>query len=180
MAGGVNNVYAEAMFQLCEEQGSLEAVFEELNAVGEIFEENTDLVKLLKSPLIGFDEKTRVIENVFGGKISDVAFDFLCLVTQKGRADCISGICREFKKLYYKKNNILEVSVVTASPLSERLERKLKDKLSATLGKKIIMQKSVDKSLIGGIIVRYDNSEIDSSVSGRLEKLKEQIDSVIA
>lgn len=70
--------------------------------------------------------------------------------------------------------------MVTAVPLSSALSMKLKEKLEKTLNKKIIMHESTDRGLLGGIIVRYENSEIDSSVRGRLEKLKLQINSVIA
>lgn len=180
MAESVKNVYAQALFELCLENDCCDDTFEELSAAAQIFDENKEFVSLLKSPLIENGEKHSVLEKAFGGRVSDRVFDFMCLVTDKGRADCFSEICGEYKQLYYKKKNILEVSVVTAAPLSDRLRDKLKDKLSQVTGKIVIMNESVDGSLIGGIIVRYDNSEIDSSVRGRLDKLREQIDSVIA
>lgn len=180
MAESLRNIYAEAVFELCCEQGIEEKAAAELEAVGEIFEENEEFVKVLKSPLVAFGEKKQLLENVFGGKVCDTVFDFLCLVTEKGRAGFVPQICGEFKALYYKKQGILEVSVITAMPMSEALAQKLKAKLESTLGKKVIMKQSVDKSLIGGIVVRYEGAELDSSVKGRLDRLKSQIDSIIA
>ena len=43
-----------------------------------------------------------------------------------------------------------------------------------------MLDERVDRALLGGIILRYENTEIDSSVKGKLEKLKKQIDSTIA
>ena len=180
MAESLVNVYAQAMLELCCEQGIEAQADEELEAVGSILADNEEFVKLLKSPLIGMSEKKAMLEKTFGGSISDTVLDFLCLTTEKGRAGYITGICREYRKLYYAKQGILEVSVITAMPISAELEQKLKDKLEATLGKRIIMKPSVDKSLIGGIIVRYEGAELDSSVRGRLDRLKSQIDSIIA
>lgn len=180
MAESVKSIYAQALFELCSESERCDEVFEELSAAAQIFDENEEFVSLLKSPLIETGEKHEVLEKTFGGRVSDLVFDFMCLVTDKGRAGYFADICGEFKQLYYKKKNILEVSVVTAMPLSDSLRDKLKDKLAQVTGKNIIMNESVDGSLIGGIIVRYENSEIDSSVRGRLDRLKEQIDSVIA
>lgn len=178
MAESVKNVYANAMFQLCEEQGCCDEVFEELDSARVIFRDNEELVRLLASPLIENDEKRNVLEKIFGGRVCASTLDFFCVVTEKGRAAFLESICDEFKQLYYKKNNIVEVSVITAKPLSARLRDRLDGKLAATLGKKIIMHESVDASIIGGIIVRYDNSEMDSSVRGQLDKLKAQLDSV--
>ena len=180
MAESLKNIYAEAVFELCCEQGIEKQACEELEAVGGIFAENEEFVNVLRSPLVGADEKKQLLENVFGGRVSDTVLDFLCLTAEKGRAGFIPQICGEYKALYYKKQGILEVSVITAMPISEQLADKLRQKLEATLGKTVIMKQSVDKSLIGGIIVRYEGAELDSSVKGKLEKLKASIDSTIA
>lgn len=180
MAESLNSVYAQAMFELCCEQNCCKEAFEEISLTAQIFDENDELVKLLKSPLIDISDKKSVLADIFGGRLSDVVFDFLCLITEKGRAGYFCGISQAFKELYYEKNNILEVQVITAQTLSERLRDKLKVKLEQIMKKNIIICESVDSSLIGGIILRYNNSEIDSSVRGRLDRLKEQIDSIIA
>ncbi len=180
MVKRVENVYASAMFELCREQGNCAGAFEELEMCGTIFSENEDFLSLLASPIIGAEEKKAVLEKTFGDSVSPLVLDFFCVVTQKGRARYLPAICDEFKRLYFKDSNILEVTVITAQPLSGELREKLKDKLEKTFEKKIIMRESTDKSLLGGIVVRYDNCEIDSSVRGRLEKLKLQIDSVMA
>ena len=180
MAESLKNIYAQAVFELCCEQGIEQDAAQELEAVGEIFAENEEFVKVLRSPLVPLDDKQKLLESVFGGKVSGTVFDFLCLVTEKGRAGYVPQICEEFRMLYHKQQGILEVSVVTAMPMSEKLAEKLKAKLETALGKKVIMKQSVDKSLIGGIVVRYEGAELDSSVKGRLERLKASIDGIIA
>jgi len=180
MAESLKNIYANALFDLCEEKGITAQADEELFSVSKILSENEEYIKLLRSPLLDISVKKSLIEAAFGESVCETVLDFLCLVTEKGRAGSIEAISREFRRLWYEKQGILEVSVVTAMPMSEALEQKLKDKLEKVLEKKIIMKLSVDKSLIGGIIVRYDGSEMDSSVKGRLERLRAQIDGIIA
>ena len=180
MADSLKNIYAQAVFELCCEQGIVKEATEEMEAVGAVFAENEEFVKVLRSPLVTSDEKKQLLESVFGGRVSTTVFDFLCLVTDKDRAGFIPQICEEFKALYYKQQGILEVSVVTAMPISDRLAERLKAKLEAVLDKQVIMKQSVDKSLIGGIIVKYEGAELDSSVKGRLDRLKAQIDGIIA
>ena len=82
--------------------------------------------------------------------------------------------------MYNDKKNILEVTAITASPLSAELRKRLTDKLSKSTGRSIVLTEEVDKSIIGGIVVRYGNTELDSSVRTRLDKLKAQITNTIA
>lgn len=180
MAETLERVYASALFELCSENNKLTEIFDEMTQVKNIFCENEEYIKLLSSPLISEEDKHEVLDKTFSGKLDDMFFDFLCVLSDKGRMGFFSGIFSEFKEMYNKHMNILEVTVVTSQPMSDRIKDKLIDKLSGTSGKKILLDERVDKSLLGGIILRYENTEIDSSVKGKLDKLKKQIDSTIA
>ena len=70
------------------------------------------------------------------GRIQPVTLNFLCLVSEKGRIRFLPEICAKFKELYEKHNNIIEVTAVTAMPLSERLRNKLVAKLGGFFGGK--------------------------------------------
>ena len=182
MANSVENVYAQALFELCCEDKCAEAVFDELGTGKEIIfsDENQSYIELLASPLIAAADKENALKSVFEGKISDLTLDFLRLLSEKERIKFLPGIYNEFKEMYYKMSNILEVTAVTSRSLSERLKDKLVNKLETVSGKKIILSEKTDESILGGIVLRYGNTEIDSSVKTKLEKLKKQIDGVIA
>lgn len=180
MAETLEKVYASAIFELCIENDSLTEIYEEMTEVNGIFGENEEYLKLLSSPLISEEDKHNALKGVFSGKLSEMMSDYLCILTDKGRIGYFSGIFDEFKSMYNKEKNILEVTVVTSQPMSDKIREKLVNKLSSVSGKTILLDERVDKSLLGGIILRYENNEIDSSVKGKLDKLKKQIDSTIA
>ena len=81
--------------------------------------------------------------------------------------------------MYYQKKNILEVTATTVQPLSDKLRKKLVDKLQSVSGKTVILHEKLDKSILGGIVLRYANTEIDSSVKTKLDNIKAQIDRII-
>lgn len=180
MAETLERVYASAIFELCLEQDKLSEIFDEMTQVNDIFSENEEYLRLLSSPLIPDADKHDVLDKTFNGKLSDMFYDYLCVLTDKGRIGFFSGIFSEFKAMYNKQMNILEVTVITSQAMSDGIRQKLKDKLGSVSGKTILLDERVDRALLGGIILRYENTEIDSSVKGKLEKLKKQIDSTIA
>lgn len=181
MANSVENVYSTALFQLCDEQGTLDSTYEQLQQVTDIVFDGTqkEFVELLCSPLIQFEDKQKALTGVFGKSVSDTVLDFLCVVTKKGRFGYLPAITREFKQMYFDRKNILEVTATTVRPLSEKLREKLVKKLESVSGKSVILHEKQDKTILGGIMLRYGNTEIDSSVRTKLDKIKAQIDSAI-
>lgn len=173
--------YAEALFALAKESGlSCERIYKELCLVRKAFEENSDFHSLLEFPTVTRDEKQALIKSVFEGRVSSLTFDFLCVLVDNERAGEFFGVCERFKELYYKAEHITEVRVTTASPLSAALRASLEKKLAAKLGSKIILAECVDESLIGGIILDYNDRQIDGSVRNKLSQMKRSLDGVIA
>lgn len=182
MAETVGKIYSTALFELCTEQGKLEEVFGDFTQFTELMgqEDCSEYMRFLGSPLISGSEKTDSLNAVFGDKTEALLLDFLCLVTEKGRADKLGEIYDEFRQMYNDERNILEVTAVTAEPLTEELRKRLTDKLGKSTGRSIVLTEQVDKSIIGGIVVRYGNTELDSSVRTKLDKLKAQITNTMA
>lgn len=182
MADSVANVYSTALFDLCCEQNCLENVYEELVSINDILrsDENSDFFQLMNVQQISAAEKNKALSEVFNGKISPLVMDFLCLLNEKGRFKFLPEITKAFTDKYNVKMNILEVTAITSTGLSAVLRDKLIKKLSAVSGKTIRLTEKVDKAVIGGIVLRYGNTELDSSVKTALDKLRSQINGVIA
>lgn len=185
MAKSVGNIYSTALYELCCEQDCLESTYEEFRAVKELLydnggEDGHDFVRLLKSPLISGEDKRNCLDTVFKDRISALTLDFLCLVAEKGRFGFMPEIFNDFRDMYNDKMGILEAVAITAEPLSDKLRKELIEKLSKTSGRKVTLTEKTDKSIIGGMVIRYGNTEIDGSVKTRLDKLKAQINGVIA
>lgn len=180
MAGSVEKIYSDALYELAAEQNAVETVNGELKALAAVFDENPELVKLLCAPTVPNDEKLKVISNIFGGRVSETVYNFLCLLTEKGRAAYLSKIADSFRKKYNELAGIAEVTVTTSTELSPTLEKKLADKLEKVFGKKISMIKKVDPSILGGVVISCGGTLMDGSVRAKLDAVKAKIGSLIA
>lgn len=180
MAETLEMVYASALYELCCENKCLEEIYDEFSQTSKLLAVNDEYLKLLSSPLVDDDDKHEMLDKAFQGKVTDMFLDFLSVLSDKGRINAVQGIYDEFRSMYNKHMNILEVTVTTSEKMSDVIRQKLVDKLASVTGKKIVLDEKIDRSLLGGIVVKYENTEIDSSVKGKLDKLKKQIDSTIA
>ena len=99
--------------------------------------------------------------------------NFLKILTEKGYIRHFTGCCNAFKRQYNQDNGILEVTAVTAAPLSDELRRKLSDKLSTISGKTIDLTCRVDPSTLGGVRLDWDGKQLDGTVRRRLDDIRD-------
>lgn len=179
MAELISKTYASSLFEVVEASKLTTAttVNEELVALKEIFTQNPDYVKLFCSPSWGKVEKHKLLDETFEGKLSSYTLNFLRLLIDNGRFSSIISIVDEYVKIHEANSGIMQITAITATVLDADLQQKLVDKLNAVTGKKVTLNTVVDKSVIGGIKLRYDNSEIDATVSSKLDELKHIITS---
>ena len=178
MTGDIGKVYSQALFEIALESGCLDEINSEMGQCRTVFEENPELIKLLASPVITFGEKAEVISLSLISKIfgkDGIIRDFICVVTQKGRISYFSEIAEEFTGKYNEHNNIVKMTAITSVALKSEQREKLIGKLEEKSGKKVILSEKIDPSILGGIIVEYDNSRIDNSVKGKLEAVAKQL-----
>ena len=70
---------------------------------------------------------------------------------------------------------IAEMTVITSVALKPETKSRLLKKLEEKSGKTVKLKEEIDPSIIGGIILRMGNSQIDNSVKGRLEAVAKQL-----
>ena len=169
MAEIVSERYALSLYEVAKEEKKTAELLEELEAVTQVFADNPDLMKVLKTPSIQFSEKKDTLQNVFGGRIDPYLLNFLMLITEKRRIGLLPEMTEAYKQQYYFEEGICEVHATTAAPMSAELTEKLKAKMCSVTGKKVVLKTKVDPSILGGIVVKVDNKQIDTSVKTRLQ-----------
>ena len=79
----ISNEYAEALFALALETGSVKEYSEALDIVLNLMKENPEYIDFLSSPDIPKQERVGALESAFGGKIPETVVSFLCLEKDK-------------------------------------------------------------------------------------------------
>ena len=176
----IANRYAEALFQLSEDDNITKEIYDELHSVVDIVKSNKDLDNVLKSPLVAKAEKVQLIETLFNNKINNNLKNFLKILVEKGRISSLKSIELTFKQLLNDRDNIIEGTVISAIPLTGEKVKELEEKLSKKYNKNVTLENKVDKTILGGVLVRLGNTQIDGSVKTRLNNIKDQLSQVIS
>ena len=169
--------YAQALFEVGEETQTTSELYQELSELVDILNENKDLYNFLKSPLIGREDKKNVMQNIFKNQLSDNMNNFLKVVIDKDRISTIEYMKQSYKSLLNEKNNILEGTAITAVKLTEKEIKDLEKNLSIKYNKNVTLNNIVDETILGGVLVKLGNEEIDGT---GLSKMKNQSSQVIS
>lgn len=172
MAKLVSKTYGEALFDLAKEEGKLDVISEEVQFVSDSLNENKDLMRLLNHPKITVEEKIKVVESIFKGRLSDTTTGFLVLVVQKGRSGELPEILSYFIKKVKEYKNIGVASITSATALSEKQKAEMEKKLlEITSYVSFETRYDVDESLIGGVVIRIGDRVVDSSIRTKLDNM---------
>ena len=167
----IGSVYGEALYSLVREEGLDKSVLEELKVLNESFSREPAFLKLLSAPNLSKDERCKIIDDCFRGKVHEYVLSFLKILTEKGYIRRFSECVESFRQLYNADHGILCVTAVTAVALSEAQSAKLCAKLAGITGKTIDLANRVDPSCMGGVRLDYDGKRLDDTVSHRLETI---------
>ena len=171
MAKLVSKRYALSLFQAGLELKKTNDFNNELILIKKVFEQEKELIQILRHPKVSKNEKKSMLENIFKGKISPELINFLSILIDKRRETYIFEIIDQYMVLFNEHENIIKVTAVTAVSMDEEAQNKLKTVLNNKLKKKIELSNIVDKTIIGGVLLKVENKLIDGTVKGQLEAM---------
>ncbi len=167
--------YAKALFAVGKEDGKFEDYSEALQGMAQLYAD-TDLEDSLTNPLYPMDVREKVMEGVVASiGVDKVMANFLNLLVEKKRADVLPDIADEYQIMVDEEKNVSHGSVVSAVELSKELQAKVQATLEKITGKKVELTASVDPSIIGGIIAKVGDLELNGSIKTQLASLKDSI-----
>lgn len=176
MAKLISKTYGEAIFELAVSENRVDALSEEIQTVLKALEENPEFSEIMKHPKIIKEEKLRIVENVFKGRVSDELTGFIRLIVEKDRYGQFGEIMQYFLDEVKSLKGIGVAYVSSALPLREEQKKQVEAKLLETTSyREMEMHYQVDDTLIGGMVIRIGDRVADSSIRTKLSHLEQQL-----
>ncbi len=170
-------VYGGSLYDLAKEENATEQIMKELQQVIALFDE-TDYWKFLSTLSIAKADRCQALDEAFRDKIHPYLLNFMKILSDNGTIGQLKGCAQEFRRRYHDDNGIVEVCAVTAVPMNETLQTKLREKLQTVLGKTVELRCRVDQSCIGGVLLELPGRQLDGTVKHRLDALSQSLKTV--
>lgn len=175
MAGTKSAIrYAKALLDLAVESNKLDVVEQNMTLLIQTSEETRDLSVFLNSPLIKADKKIAIIHEIFKS-FDKITIDFLSLVINNGRDRIILTIAQDFLDLVKIHKGIISVEITSAVELNAKTREILTKQIEKQHKGKIDLIEKINPDLIGGFLIRMGDYQIDASLSGSINKIKQEL-----
>lgn len=163
--------YGQALFELALESGDLAARGEEIRVLSEALKEDPDFLEMLNHPKLSKEDKLGMVKSILEGKASDDLIGFMILAVEKNRQEYILKILDYTLEKIEEFNGFVTAYVTSAVKLSDADTASIMEKLQAQTGKKITLETTVDKGIIGGLIIRINDRIVDNSIKRNLHRM---------
>jgi F-type H+-transporting ATPase subunit delta len=169
--------YAKAFIALATETDSVEALAIELDRVeAACLTNDRELYLALCNPGFTLEERVAVVGAVAKQiKLSTHTTNLLKLLIEKQRFASVFDIVELFRERADALAGRVRVQVTTADAMSKKLEAEVKSSISTLTGKEVLLETSIDPSLIGGLVARVGDTVYDASIKARLSDLKHRL-----
>ncbi|MEQ8907665.1 MAG: ATP synthase F1 subunit delta [Vicingaceae bacterium] len=168
--------YAKALLQLAAEKQLTEQVVQDARMVHALISESKDLTLLLNSPLVRADKKEAVLTEIFSGKVQDLSLKLIQQTVQHNRENLLGVIFEQMITQYNNSHRIAKVDVSTAIPLEESIKEEISKKFIETFKlSKVELNEEVDEDLIGGLVLRMGDKQLDASIRRQLNDIKKEL-----
>ena len=167
--------YAVAVFRLAQEQGELDRWSEMLQFLAEVVGDPT-MKGLIADPRLEGERLTEVVIEVAGERLSENGRNLVKILTEAhGRLALVPGIAAGYEQERAAAEKRQSVEVVSAYAVNPQIKQTIAAAMGKRLGCEVALETRIDRSLIGGAIIRAGDLVIDASLRGRLIQLESSL-----
>ena len=167
--------YSKALFELALEQNLIDDVRVDLEMIRDVCTMNPEFQQTLNNPLIEEKVKSKVLKELFEGKVNSLTYKFLQLLSKKRRSSFLLEMIDNYLNRVLEHQGILSCLLISSKPVETDQREIIKDRIEALTEKRVILTSQIDNSVIGGFIVKIKDTVIDLSIKTQIEKMRTQL-----
>lgn len=173
-SGSAGKRYAQAVFELACSSEKLDEWAGDLASIQQVFED-PEVGYRLDNPKVHREDKLALINSVLKDKLSTQGYNLAVLLVERSRHRFAKAILNEYIRLLNDLRGEAIAEVTTAVPIGDDEEASIRQNLEKITGKKIIIEKKIDPTIIGGLVARVGDTLIDGSIRDRLQALRKAL-----
>lgn len=164
--------YSQALMSIAQSHDLTDQFGNDIRALLGLLEASPDFRELIGNPVIQESDKKAVLQRIAGEETNPYLMNFLMLLVDKRRIFFLPEICQQFLALLRKLKNVVLAEVLSATELTEVQRQGVVEKIKTLTGAQDVeLKTTVDRDLIGGVIIKVGSQIFDASLRGQLRRI---------
>ncbi|MAJ45480.1 MAG: ATP synthase F1 subunit delta [Candidatus Marinimicrobia bacterium] len=164
--------FARSLFTVAENKDDVFEVKYSLEQLVKLYRKNPEFRFILSSKRIEKTQKLQILKNVLTGRIDSLAIEILNILLDKDIVRELPAIMSRYQNIVSEKTKSAQVLITVSESIGEQQISNLKKSIETKINKKIDIQLNVNPEIMGGMVLRLDNTIIDGSIKRQLEKIR--------
>jgi F-type H+-transporting ATPase subunit delta len=163
--------YSRALFASAIDKNLVDKVYQDMTFISEICR-IPEVQEVLRSPVIVPSKKRSILSGLLEKNVDSLTLSLVGLLIKNGREEYLPAVARVFRDETLKYRGITQTDLITAVPVTDSVRKQISELVSSVFRTKVELNESVDKDIMGGFILKVNDSYIDASVKTRLRKIR--------
>lgn len=171
----ISKNYANALIEISKQDNSFEKFKTQLQQVSDTINSSNDLKLVMDNSSVFCINKIEIIENIFKDKIDLRILNLLKILVEKNRFNEFDSITLAYCEIADNFERKKDVEIISSVELEIDIKGKILNKLEQKLHSEVMPRWTVDESLIGGLVFKFGDFVIDTSIKSKLENLSKYL-----
>jgi F-type H+-transporting ATPase subunit delta len=167
--------YACFLMELARQSDCCEQIDAELEMMGEVIEENQELITILDNPFIELGAKLGLVDRIFGGRSHNLIISLIKSAVNKRDTRLLKNVTTAYRTMLDTTGRKQLINITLASSVSDEQKEQINRRLSEATGTPVRVKYQIDPSIIGGMIIKHGDTYLDNSVSRILQIAQKHI-----
>lgn len=165
-------VYAQAIVEAADKQGCRREVIEELAAiVRDVLPKVPKAAAVFASPKVAVEQKEALVDRMAAGRLRPTTVHSLKVLARHDRLGVLADVVAAAERLADALEGRKQATFTTATPVDAADQARLVAEVEKAVGASVSATFTVDPALIGGLVVRVEDTIYDQSVATSLSRL---------
>jgi F-type H+-transporting ATPase subunit delta len=166
--------YAEAAFEVALRDDELDGWRDDLETAAAMLG-RPEVEPVVDSPAVPTAQRLAVVDKLLGGRIRPGALRLVSVLVERGRVRDLARVRDQYQRQLNAHRGIVVATVTSAAPLTDDESAAVRAQVEAMAGSTVELRTAVDPALLGGVTVQIGDRLVDASIRGRLERLRDQL-----
>ncbi|MCL2328672.1 MAG: ATP synthase F1 subunit delta [Bacteroidetes bacterium] len=167
--------YAKAFFEIAVEKNMLDTAIADMQLLDNANSSIPEFREFMQNPLVVPSDKKKIVSELFSRRMAKASVDFLNLIIENKRENCLHTILLNIAEMYKKHEGITSVKVSTASAMNDAQKQQLTSIVEKQYNTKAFVSETIDSSLLGGFVLQIDDKLFDASLKTKLMNIKKEL-----
>lgn len=113
------------------------------------------------------------IKDTHGDELTKRIRNFLLLLKKRKDLKLLNKIFKAFVSIFQEQEGLIDADIISCYQLSDKVRKEIISWLEEQTKRDVHLKENIDQLLLGGVIIKYEDTVIDGSLKNRLNKLKE-------